>query len=116
MVCFIHRPEYYKIWNDEQGRNMRGMAEFIIAKHRNGAVDTVIMRFRSEYARFQDTDEDDYIPMPGESKALESQLNSNATDNAPSPANEAPLPEPLGPATDNDSPFGAPTPTNDMPF
>ena len=116
MVCFIHRPEYYKIWNDEQGRNMRGMAEFIIAKHRNGAVDTVIMRFRSEYARFQDTDEDDYIPMPGESKALESQLNSNATDNAPSPANEAPLPEPLGPATDNDSPFGAPAPTNDMPF
>ena len=122
IVCFIHRPEYYKIYNDEQGRNMRGMAEFIIAKHRNGAVDTVLMRFRNEYARFQDTDEDDYIPMPGETKSMDSALNTSgsgtSSSNAPSLSSnepDAPLP-PLPPATDNDSPFGPPTPMNDVPF
>ena len=122
IVCFIPRPEYYKIYNDEQGRNMRGMAEFIIAKHRNGAVDTVLMRFRNEYARFQDTDEDDYIPMPGETKSMDSALNTSgsgtSSSNAPSLSSnepDAPLP-PLPPATDNDSPFGPPTPMNDVPF
>ena len=38
MVCFIHRPEYYKIYTSADGSDLRGMAEIIIAKHRNGAV------------------------------------------------------------------------------
>ena len=38
MVCFIHRPEYYKITEDERGNSLIGLAEIIIAKHRNGAV------------------------------------------------------------------------------
>jgi replicative DNA helicase len=53
MVCFIHRPEYYKIFEDESGNDLRGVAELIIAKHRNGAVGDVRMRFRSELARFE---------------------------------------------------------------
>jgi replicative DNA helicase len=53
MVCFIHRPEYYKIYEDESGNDLRGVAELIIAKHRNGAVGDVRMRFRSELARFE---------------------------------------------------------------
>ena len=36
MVCFIHRPEYYKIYTSQDGTDLRGMAEIIIAKHRNG--------------------------------------------------------------------------------
>ena len=105
MVCFIHRPEYYKIYQDEKGRDLRGMAEFIIAKHRNGAVDTVLMRFRNEFARFQDTDEDAYVPMPGETVARGSALND---DSAPTP----PIPTP----TDNDTPFGPPPSLDDVPF
>lgn len=66
MVCFIHRPEYYRIYEDEKGRDLRGMAEFIIAKHRNGAVDIVRMRFVSEYARFCDPEEDQMAPIPGD--------------------------------------------------
>ena len=58
MVCFIHRPEYYKIYQDEKGHDLHGMAEIIIAKHRNGAVGDVLLKFRAEYARFQDPDEE----------------------------------------------------------
>lgn len=58
MVLFIHRPEYYRITEDEQGNSLIGMAEIIIAKHRNGAVGDVRLRFRSELARFQDPDYD----------------------------------------------------------
>ncbi|MBP3828980.1 MAG: replicative DNA helicase [Bacteroidaceae bacterium] len=116
MVCFIHRPEYYKIYQDEKGRNMRGMAEFIIAKHRNGAVDTVVMRFRNEYARFQDLDEDAYIPMPGEKVTYDSAINGNVPDGPELPSSEVPNLPPLPAADDNNTPFGAPQPTNDMPF
>ena len=59
MVLFIHRPEYYKITTDEQGRDLRGKAEIIIAKHRNGAVGTVLLRFRGEFARFQNLEDED---------------------------------------------------------
>lgn len=52
MVCFIHRPEYYGIYEDSTGNDLRGKAEVIIAKHRNGAVGSVWLRFRGEYAQF----------------------------------------------------------------
>lgn len=54
MVCFIHRPEYYlRSGEDAEGNDIRGKAEFIIAKHRSGAVGDVNMRFRAQYARFE---------------------------------------------------------------
>lgn len=110
MVCFIHRPEYYKIFQDEKGRNLRGMAEFIIAKHRNGAVDTVLLRFKSEFARFQDAS-DDYVPVPGENVLYGSSLNDVDVPDAP-------------PAPDSESiasggkvePFGPMPSAGDMPF
>ena len=58
IVCFIHRPEYYtKSGVDAEGKDIRGLAEFIIAKHRSGAVDDVDMRFRAEFARFENLNE-----------------------------------------------------------
>jgi len=58
MVCFIHRPEYYlRSGEDAQGNDIRGLAEFIIAKHRSGSVGDVKMRFRASYARFENWDE-----------------------------------------------------------
>ena len=60
IVCFIHRPEYYlRSAQDSDGKDIRGRAEFIVAKHRNGRVDTVPMRFRNEYVRFENWDETD---------------------------------------------------------
>ncbi len=58
MVCFIHRPEYYKILEDEKGNSLIGLAEIIIAKHRNGATADVLLRFKSEFARFQNIDDE----------------------------------------------------------
>ncbi len=70
MVCFIHRPEYYKMYKDQHGNDLRGVAEIIIAKHRNGAVGDVRLRFRGEYARFANMDEDSLPPLPGEEQGV----------------------------------------------
>ena len=56
MVLFIHRPEKYGIIEDEDGNSTRGMAEIILAKHRNGALADIKLRFREEFARFEDLD------------------------------------------------------------
>ncbi len=54
IVTFIHRPEYYGIDEDESGNSLRGVAEIIIAKHRNGAVGDVHLSFKKELAKFAD--------------------------------------------------------------
>lgn len=53
IVCFLYRPEYYKIYEDEHGSTL-GVGEVIVAKHRNGAIDTVRLRFIPELAKFAD--------------------------------------------------------------
>jgi replicative DNA helicase len=57
IVCFIHRPEYYKILEDEQGRDLRGKAYLLIAKHRNGKTGDVLLEFQSDFVRFRNLDE-----------------------------------------------------------
>lgn len=61
MVLFVHRPEYYHIYDDGKGNDMRGKAQIIIAKHRKGATGDVLLTFRGEYTRFQNPD-DGFIP------------------------------------------------------
>src|SRR5574343_107824 len=52
IVSFIYRPEYYGFLQDEDGNSNQGVGEIIVAKHRNGALDRVRLRFIGEYARF----------------------------------------------------------------
>lgn len=59
LVAFIHRPEYYGLTEDAEGNSLLGVALLIIAKHRNGAVGDVRMRFRNEEARFYDLEDPD---------------------------------------------------------
>ena len=54
MVLFVHRPEYYRIYEDDNGRDMHGMAQIIIAKQRQGATGDVLLTFRGEFTRFED--------------------------------------------------------------
>lgn len=54
MVCFIYRPEYYNLTQDEEGNPTAGLAEIIIAKHRNGALRDVKVRFIDRLAKFVD--------------------------------------------------------------
>lgn len=60
MVIFIYRPEYYKIETDEEGNSTLGMAEIIIAKHRNGALKDVPLKFIDRFAKFADLETHDY--------------------------------------------------------
>lgn len=58
MVIFIHRPEQFNLFKDQNNNNLRGLAEIIIAKHRNGEVKDVHLKFIGEYARFANLGED----------------------------------------------------------
>lgn len=77
IVAFIHRPEYYGLTVDEDGLPTAGMAEIIVAKHRNGAVDTVKLRFRKEQARFMDFDQDDSLTYSDVSSSIDSEIGSS---------------------------------------
>ena len=57
IVSFIYRPEYYQILEDENGQSLKGVAEYIIAKHRNGALDTVKLKFTDNFAKFGNLDD-----------------------------------------------------------
>ena len=77
--------EYYHLYNDDKtGKDLRGLAQIIVAKHRNGATDSVWLRFRGKYAKFQnedeavDADEMNMPPVAGsESVSIQSSMNSS---------------------------------------
>lgn len=77
IVCFIHRPEYYlRSDTDMEGRNIRGLAEFIVAKHRSGRVDDVKMRFRKEFARFENWEDGPMVS----AMSVGSKMNASGDD------------------------------------
>ena len=58
IVSFIYRPEYYKIdeWDDEERTPSAGQAEFIVAKHRNGGLNNIKLKFVSNLGKFENLD------------------------------------------------------------
>jgi len=56
MVCFLYRPEYYNITQDENGNSTVGIGEVIIAKNRSGSLDTIQLRFINKFTKFCDLD------------------------------------------------------------
>lgn len=70
MVIFINRPEYYGLTENEDGMPTQGLAEIIIAKHRNGEVTDVNLRYINKYVKFTDWEEhyvtdNSYGPLSG---------------------------------------------------
>ena len=61
MVIFIYRPDYYEL---DDPTTPKDLAEIIIAKHRNGALDTVNLRFVKQYARFENMGQIDFNDLP----------------------------------------------------
>lgn len=55
-VIFINRPEYYGIITDQDGNNIAGLAELILAKNRNGYVGEVKVRRNANFTSFEDFD------------------------------------------------------------
>lgn len=79
IVCFIHRPEYYLHGAArDDAPELRGKAEFIIAKHRSGSVGDVAMRFRGQYARFENwSDVDVMYDQSATASAMNIDMNNN---------------------------------------
>jgi replicative DNA helicase len=103
MVLFVHRPEYYHIYQDDNGRDLHGMAQIIIAKHRKGATGDVLLTFRGEYTRFENPEDTRLAKHPKNDaggEILGSKVNGNAYMNTPPPNFDpfggAPLPPPDG--------------------
>ncbi len=63
MVCFLYRPEYYGLTEDDEGRSTEGICEVIIAKFRNGQTDTVPLKFAGSIMKFTDLEEE-FEPSP----------------------------------------------------
>ncbi|MCI6917670.1 replicative DNA helicase [bacterium] len=81
IVMFIHRPDYYGLDEDP---SQAGLAEIIIAKHRNGEVKDVQMRFRKSEVKFVDITDSSLISGPELSQdgaTRESILNNGSLDN-----------------------------------
>ncbi|GAB5418944.1 MAG: replicative DNA helicase [Crocinitomicaceae bacterium] len=62
IVSFIYRPEYYGFLQDEEGNSNAGVGEIIVAKHRNGGLENIRLRFIKEYARFDNIEGFDADP------------------------------------------------------
>jgi replicative DNA helicase len=81
IVTFIYRPERYGINQDEDGNPTRNKAEIIVAKHRNGGIGTVDLKFIDEQAKFVDADDTSLTPL-GEDNEMRfgSRMNENQED------------------------------------
>ena len=97
MVLFVHRPEYYRIFQDDNGRDLHGMAQIIIAKHRKGATGDVLLTFRGEFTRFENPEDTKLSSSNSgrEGEIMGSQINGEGNDGNP------PIPENYNPFNDD---------------
>lgn len=79
IVSFIYRPEYYKIdeWDDDERTPTEGQAEFIVAKHRNGGLENIRLRFKGHLGKFENLDDDFATPFD---QQFQSKMNAAAND------------------------------------
>jgi replicative DNA helicase len=75
IVSFIFRPEYYGMteWDDDEHTPCEGQGEFIIAKHRNGGLDNIRLKFTGHLAKFSDLEQ-------GFSSEFQSSMNADYPD------------------------------------
>lgn len=89
MVLFVHRPEYYHIFEDENGNDTHGKALIIIAKHRKGATKDVRLAFKGEYTAFLN-EEESHTP-PTEGGVYKSKMSDMEDIPAPMPDDRPPF-------------------------
>jgi replicative DNA helicase len=87
IVTFIYRPEYYKIYEWDNGDDSRGQGEIIIAKHRNGSLANVRLKFTGDFAKFSDLDYFDGSEFDdeGDNSSMISMSSSMNKDNEDAP-------------------------------
>lgn len=105
IVSFLYRPEYYKIdeWDDDEASPTAGQAEIMIAKHRNGSIENVRLKFIGHLGKFDNLEDysGNYDDLPS---SMNQDENSFVTKNLPS-ANEAFGSNLNDPDDDSDVPF-----------
>ncbi len=102
IVSFIFRPEYYGMteWDDDDHSPCEGQGEFIVAKHRNGGLDNIRLKFTGHLAKFSDLEE-------GFSSEFQSSMNNDGGLSSDVSSNNFTPPE---------DPFGVEGGGNDVPF
>jgi len=83
IVTFIYRPEYYKIYEWDNGDDSRGQAEIIIAKHRNGSLKNIRLKFMAEFAKFSDLDYTDDLDDSMSMISMSSSMNEEKNNESP---------------------------------
>lgn len=71
VVSFFYRPEYYSIYEDEDGNDLRGIVEFITAKNRHGDTETIRFKTRDDLTGFDDLPEGYFLQ---ETKSFEDKV------------------------------------------
>ena len=101
MVIFVHRPEKFGLTQGPNGEDYLGKAEIIIAKHRKGATDTVLLDFKGEYTRFENPEDNilSGLPMGMGGEIVGSKINGDSN-------------QPVGVNTFGDAPIELPPPIN----
>ena len=109
MVLFVHRPEYYHIYEDDNHNSLRGLAQIIIAKHRKGRTDDVLLSFRGEFTRFENIDS---APMHNNAPAIGGEIRGSKINGAEQPPMDIGEQfrsfdngDPLPPPADTSTPF-----------
>jgi len=90
IVMFLYRPEYYGITQDLDGNPTGGTGEVLIAKHRNGALKDVKLRFIGKFTKFENLEGDSFNYSPsnngnGQAKATNSFISSKVNNPASFP-------------------------------
>ena len=101
MVIFVHRPEKFGLTQGPNGEDYLGKAEIIIAKHRKGATDTVLLDFKGEYTRFENPEDNilSGVPMRMGGEIVGSKINRDSN-------------QPVDVNTFGDAPIELPPPIN----
>ena len=104
LVLFLYRAEKYGLTEDEEGNSTLGLAEVIVAKHRNGALGSVQLRFQNEFAKFTDLEESYTSPFSAEMPAPTVIVKSRMNEEFPSDIRSA-NDDFFGPGPEDESPF-----------
>ena len=106
IVAFIYRPEYYNLDQDADGNSTAGTGTIIIAKHRNGALGDVKLRFIGRLAKFTNLEGYDYDNSQyGEAVKANTGFNSGSSSTEGNTTTIT-ISSKLNTMDDDDEPFG----------
>ncbi len=81
LVLFLYRPEYYGMTEDSENNSLTGFTEVIVAKHRNGALDSVGLKFIGKYTKFDNLELNrNYSKQPHEVETISLPSKANGSD------------------------------------